>query len=106
MRRLGPDIVKIVSRADTQEDNPKLGLNPIRPQEWTEIISFCMGERANEQVMSLFLGPCGLHPTQGKKSASGRFPRGNDHGSFDVKRGKGEIPATFREQAEKEICRV
>ena len=55
---LSPDIVKIVTRAKTEEDSLKvLGLIPIARRKRQEIISFCLGEKGRvSRVMSLFLG--------------------------------------------------
>jgi len=74
---LGPDIVKIVSRADTQEDNLKsLGLIPYARKNGQKIISFCLGEKGRmSRVMSLFLGAyLGFASlTKGEESASGQL---------------------------------
>ena len=55
---LAPDIVKIVSRANAEEDNLRiLSLIPFARGKGREIISFCLGEKGRlSRVMSLFLG--------------------------------------------------
>jgi 3-dehydroquinate dehydratase type I len=55
---LSPDIVKIVTLAEAEEDNLKvLGLIPYARKKGQEIISFCLGEKGRRsRVMSLFLG--------------------------------------------------
>jgi len=108
---LAPDIVKIVSRADTQEDNLKsLGLIPYARKNGREIISFCMGDKGRmSRVMSLFLGAyMGFASLRkGEESASGQLSLAEMITVLSTLSGaNGEIPATFREQAEKEICRV
>jgi 3-dehydroquinate dehydratase type I len=53
-----PDILKIVTFANTDEDNLKiLRLIPLARKNGQEIISFCMGEKGRvSRVMSLLLG--------------------------------------------------
>jgi 3-dehydroquinate dehydratase type I len=55
---LDPDIIKIITFSNTQEDNLKsLGLLPYARRNGQEIISFCMGEKGRlSRVMSLCLG--------------------------------------------------
>lgn len=74
---LAPDIVKIVSRANTEEDNLKsLGLIPYARKNGQEIICFCMGKKGRmSRVMSLFLGAyMGFASLcKGEESASGQL---------------------------------
>jgi len=55
---LNPDIIKIITFGNTDEDNLKvLRLLPYARRNGQEIISFCMGEKGRiSRVMSLFLG--------------------------------------------------
>lgn len=108
---LAPDIVKIVSRADSQEDNLKsLRLIPYARKNGQEIISFCMGNKGRmSRVMSLFLGAyMGFASLEkGEESASGQLTLAEMITILSTLNGApGEIPATFREQAEKEIYSV
>jgi 3-dehydroquinate dehydratase type I len=74
---LAPDIVKIVSRANAEEDNLRiLTLIPHARRMGQEIISFCMGEKGRiSRVLSLFLGAyMGFaSPDKGEESAPGQF---------------------------------
>ena len=106
-----PDIVKIVSRAETKEDNLKsLGLIPYARKNRQEIISFCMGEKGRmSRVMSLFLGAyMGFASlTKGEESAPGQLSLAEMITAFSILSGAhGEISGTFREQAGKEFCSV
>ncbi len=72
-----PDIVKIASRANTDEDNLKsLSLLPYARKNGQAIISFCMGEKGKiSRVMSLLLGAyMGFASLrEGEESAPGQF---------------------------------
>ena len=74
---LAPDIVKIVSRANAEEDNLRiLTLIPYARRMGREIISFCMGEKGRiSRVMSLFVGAyMGFASLdKGEESAPGQF---------------------------------
>ena len=108
---LRPDIVKIVSRADTQEDNLKtLRLIPYARKNGQEIISFCVGEKGRvSRVMSLFLGAyLGFASlSKGEESASGQLSLAEMITVLSALNGApAEIPETFREQAGKELFGV
>jgi 3-dehydroquinate dehydratase type I len=108
---LAPDIVKIVSRADTQEDNLKiLGLIPYARKNGQEIISFCMGDKGRmSRVMSLFLGAyMGFASlSKGEESASGQLSLAEMITVLStLSETPGEIPGTSRGQAGKELFGV
>jgi 3-dehydroquinate dehydratase type I len=108
---LAPDILKIVSRADTQEDNLKvLGLIPYARKNEQEIISFCMGDKGRmSRVMSLFLGAyMGFASlSKGEESASGQLSLAEMITVLSTLSGApGEIPGAFRGQAGKELFGV
>ena len=108
---LAPDILKIVSRADTQEDNLKsLGLIPYARKNGQEIISFCMGDKGRmSRVMSLFLGAyMGFASlSKGEESASGQLSLAEMITVLSTLSGApGEIPGAFRGQAGKELFGV
>jgi 3-dehydroquinate dehydratase type I len=108
---LAPDIVKIVSRADTQDDNLKvLGLIPYARKNGQEIISFCMGDKGRmSRVMSLFLGAyMGFASlSKGEESASGQLSLAEMITVLSTLSGApGEIPGAFRGQAGKELFGV
>jgi 3-dehydroquinate dehydratase type I len=108
---LAPDIVKIVSRADTQEDNLKvLGLIPYARKSGQEIISFCLGEKGRmSRVMSLFLGAyMGFASlSKGEESAPGQLSLAEMITVLSALNGpNGETPETFRGQAGKELLSV
>jgi len=75
-----PDMVKIVSRANAEDDNLRiLGLIPLARRKGQEIISFCMGEKGRmSRVMSLFLGAyMGFASlNKGEESAPGQLSLG------------------------------
>jgi 3-dehydroquinate dehydratase type I len=108
---LAPDIVKIVSRADTQEDNLKsLDLIPYARKNGQEIISFCMGEKGRvSRVMSLFLGAyLGFASlNKGEESAPGQLSLAEMITALSIlNETPDEIPGTFRGQAGKELFGV
>ena len=108
---LAPDIVKIVSRANTQEDNLKsLGLIPYARKSGKEIISFCLGEKGRmSRVMSLFLGAyMGFASlSKGEESASGQLSLGEMIRVLSIINEEfGEIPGTLRGQDGKELSGV
>jgi 3-dehydroquinate dehydratase type I len=108
---LAPDIVKIVSRADTQEDNLKvLGLIPYARKNGQEIISFCLGEKGRmSRVMSLFLGAyMGFASlSKGEESASGQLSLAEMIMVLSTLSGTpGEIRGTSRGQVGKELLGV
>ena len=104
---LVPDIVKIVSRADTQEDNlQSLSLIPYARKNGQEIISFCMGDKGRmSRVMSLFLGSyMGFASlSKGEESASGQLSLAEMITVLSTLSGApGEIPRTLEGQTRKE----
>jgi 3-dehydroquinate dehydratase type I len=75
--RTGADIVKIVTYANTVEDNLRvLGLIPHARRKGVEIIAFCMGEMGRiSRIMAPLLGSCFSYVSleKGAESASGQL---------------------------------
>ena len=75
--RTGADIVKIVTYANTVEDNLRvLGLIPYARRKGVEIIAFCMGEMGRiSRIMAPLLGSCFSYVSleKGTESASGQL---------------------------------
>jgi len=75
--RTGADIVKIVTYANTVEDNLRvLGLIPHARRKGVEIIAFCMGEMGRiSRIMAPLLGSCFSYVSleKGTESASGQL---------------------------------
>jgi 3-dehydroquinate dehydratase type I len=108
---LAPDIVKIVCRADTREDNLKsLGLIPHARKHGQEIISFCMGDEGRwSRVISLFLGAYLGFASLGKgeESAPGQLSLVEMAAVLaTLSGGNGGVRQNLREQTGKEPCGV
>jgi 3-dehydroquinate dehydratase type I len=103
----GPDVVKIVSRANAEEDNLKiLSLVSQARRKGQEIISFAMGEKGRmSRVMSLFLGAyMGFASlNKGEESAPGQLSLAEMTTVLSILSGKNhEFQESFSTQAGKE----
>jgi 3-dehydroquinate dehydratase type I len=103
-----PDILKIVTFANTDEDNLEiLRLIPLARKRGQEIISFCMGEKGRvSRVMSLLLGAyMGFASLdRGEESAPGQLSLAEMIGVLStLSRMDGEIPGRRRERVEREF---
>lgn len=89
---LSPDVVKIVTRAETEEDNLKiLGLIPHARKNGQEIISFCLGEKGRaSRVTSLLLGAYLSFASlnKGEESAPGQLALADMISALSILNGK------------------